>query len=91
MDQLPFRYQPRCSTVGCGKQVKFKVASPWTYGNIRELKNYGVCCEAHKDKLFDRSQARARDILLSEGETAGTVGVYPILPGVRDAELNPIR
>jgi hypothetical protein len=91
MDQPPFHYQPRCSKVGCGKHGVFKVASPWTYGNIRELKNYGVCCEEHRDPLFERAKAQAPLVHLSEGETVGAVGVYQILPGVRDAELTRVE
>ena len=91
MDQPPFHYQPRCSTLGCDRHGVFKVASPWSYGNIHELKNYGVCCEAHKDKLFERAKAQSQGVHLSDGETAGEVGVYQIQPGVRDAELSRVE
>ena len=91
MDQPPFHYQPRCSITGCGKHGLYKVAAPWTYGNIRELKNYGLCCEEHREGLFARAKEQAAAIHPSEGETVGPVGLYRILPGVRDAELSRIE
>ena len=90
MDQPPFHYQPKCSVTGCDRQGLFKVAAPWTYGNLRELKNYGLCCEEHRDALFSRAKSQAESTRLSEGETVGPVGLYQILPGRRDAELTQI-
>ena len=91
MDHSPFLHQPKCSAAGCDRHALYKVASPWTYGDIRELKNYGLCCEAHRDELFSQAKARAERSRPSEGETVGPVGVYQILPGVRDADLTRIE
>jgi hypothetical protein len=90
MDHPPFRYTPKCSTLGCGRPGLFKVAAPWSYGNINELKNYGVCCEEHRASLHNRARAESAKLYVAEGEGVGPVGVYPILPGARDADLAPI-
>lgn len=91
MDQPPFHYQPKCSLPGCGRPGVFKVAAPWSYGNINELKNYGVCCEEHRDGLLQRARGESQGLAPSEGEKIGPVGVYQILPGVRDAELTRVE
>ena len=87
MDQPPFYYTPKCSTLGCGREGMFKVAAPWSYGNISELKNYGVCCEEHRSALFTRAKAENAGLHSGEGENFGPVGVYAIQPRARDAEL----
>lgn len=91
MDQKPFQYQPQCSTTGCTRPGVFKVAAPWSYGNINELKNYGVCCAEHRDSLFTRAKAENAVLPSTEGEKFGPVGVYQLLPGIRDAELTRIE
>ncbi|MDB5349225.1 MAG: hypothetical protein JWN86_472 [Planctomycetota bacterium] len=91
MDQAPFHYQPKCSVTGCERPGLFKVAAPWTYGNIRELKNYGLCCDLHRESLFNRAKVQAESTRLSEGETVGPVGLYQMAPGVRDAGLTRLE
>lgn len=91
MDQPPFHYKPKCSIPDCGQPGVFKVAAPWSYGKINELKNYGVCCEQHRDSLFARAKAENAALKPSEGEQVGEVGIYPIRPGVRDADLRRVE
>ena len=91
MDQPPFLYQPKCSTAGCDRHGLYKVAAPWSYGNIRELKNYGVCCEDHRDGLLERAREKVQDVDLAEGEEVGEIGVYRLLPGVSDRELSRLE
>jgi hypothetical protein len=91
MDQPPFHYTPKCSTLGCGRVGMFKVAAPWSYGNINELKNYGVCCEDHRSALFTRAKTASAGLPSAEGENVGPVGVYSIRPGARDAELSRVE
>ena len=55
-DDATFRYTPKCSSPRCGKPAVFKVAAPWSNGTSRELKNYGLACEAHRDSLFALAQ-----------------------------------
>ena len=91
MDQPPFQYIPKCSTLGCGREGMFKVAAPWSYGNINELKNYGVCCDDHRSALFTRAKAESASLSFAEGEQVGPVGVYSIRYGARDAELTRVE
>ena len=91
MDQPPFHYTPKCSTLGCGREGMFKVAAPWSYGNISELKSYGVCCEEHRAALFERAKAENAGLPSAEGEKFGTVGVYSIRPKTRDANLTRVE
>jgi len=90
MDPLPFKYQPKCSVPGCGRPGVFKVAAPWSYGSINELKNYGVSCEAHRDAVFDRAKAENAGLAAADGEKFGPVGVYQIVPGMRDVDLTRV-
>ncbi len=90
MDPMPFKYQPKCSVPGCGRPGVFKVAAPWSYGSINELKNYGVSCEEHRDALFTRATAENAGLAAVDGEKFGPVGVYQILLGVRDADLTRV-
>ncbi len=91
MDQPLFTYTPKCSTLGCGREGMFKVAAPWSYGNISELKSYGVCCEEHRSTLFARAKAENAGLPPADGEKFGPVSVYSIRPGARDSELSRLE
>ena len=90
MDIDPFIYEPTCDEHGCGRPAIFKLAAAWRDITSRELKTYGLTCEAHRDELLEAARARQRRIHLSEGEVVETVDTYPLLPGIRDAELSPL-
>ena len=87
MDSPPFHYQPRCSALGCDRAAVYKVAAPWSDGTSRELKNYGLACDQHRAAQLARARAHRAGLNLAEGETVGDVGLYQLLPGVRDTEL----
>ena len=91
MDQPPFQYRPKCSTLGCDRPGVFKVAAPWSYGNINELKNYGVCCEEHRSSLLERAKAENASVPSAEGEKFGPVGLYQLVYGLRDADLKRVE
>ena len=60
MGEAAFRYQPTCSVRGCGQPASYKVAAPWSSGTSRELKNYGLACEEHREAQLSRArEARA--------------------------------
>jgi hypothetical protein len=86
-DEKKFRYQPTCSAPDCGAPAVYKVAAPWTSGTSRELKNYGLACEAHRDVQLARGQQQRQKLVLAEGETVGQVGLYRLEPGKRDMNL----
>lgn len=91
MDQPPFTYQPRCSDASTEGYPTFKVAAPWSYGNIRELKTYALCRQDQLEEALSRARAEVAKLVLSDGEQVGPVGVYRLLPGLRDAERTPIE
>lgn len=91
MDPEPFTYQPRCDTPGCGREAIYKLAARWSYGNVAELKSYGMTCEScAKPRLAEARERRAR-ISAAEGENLGDVEAYRLMPGVRDRELSPVE
>jgi hypothetical protein len=91
MDQPPFTYQPRCSFPGSKEYAIYKIAAPWSYGNMRELKTYALCREEHLEAELARARAAAAKISPSDGEVYGEVGVYQLLPGLRDADLSRVK
>lgn len=87
MEKPSFRYQAMCSCQDCREAAVYKVAAPWSNGTHRELKNYGLACESHRDAQLARGQQHRQGLKLADGETIGQVGVYKLVSGKRDAEL----
>jgi len=91
MEKESFQYQPTCSVQGCGSQARYKVAAVWTDGSSRELKNYGLACESHRDPQLARARTHREGLRTAEGESVGPVGLYELVPGRRDAELRRLN
>lgn len=87
MEKETFHFQPTCSAPGCSSPAKYKVAAVWTDGSSRELKNYGLACEGHRDPQLTRAKTHRDGLKMAEGESVGPVGLYELVPGRRDAEL----
>jgi hypothetical protein len=87
MEKQAFQYKPTCAASNCGKPAVYKVAAPWSNGTSRELKNYGLACEEHRDSQLALALAHRKDLKLAEGESVGQVGLYQLLEGKRDMEL----
>ena len=87
MEVLEFQYVPRCSTTGCDQPAGFKVAALWSNGTSRELKNYGLACDDHRQAQLERARRNCDLMLLAEGESIGEIGLYALVPGHRDLEL----
>jgi len=88
METIIFHYQPLCSALGCDQKAIYKVAAPWSNGLSRELKNYGLTCEAHRESQLLIARHH-RDLLkVDEEETVGPVELYQLVPGRRDVELS---
>lgn len=84
---LPFKYQPLCSSHQCGRPALYKVAAPWSNGTSKELKNYGLACAEHRDEQLARARSNREGLALAEGESLGQVGLYELKLGLRDVEL----
>jgi hypothetical protein len=87
MEKTTFQYQPTCSAPECGKPAAYKIGAPWSNGTSRELKNYGLACEEHRQTQLAQALQHRQNLKLAEGETVGQVGLYQLVPGKRDTEL----
>ena len=87
MDEYVFRYRPLCSTEGCSEPVVYKVAACWSDGTSREMKNYGLACEIHRDAQLERGRLHRQELALGEGETLGPAELYRLVPGQLDSVL----
>ncbi len=87
MERETFEYQPTCSFPGCDQAAHFKVAAPWSHGSSRELKNYGLTCDDHREVQFERAREARLDLKQTEDETVGAIGLYHLMPGMRDVDL----
>lgn len=87
MVPLEFQYTPRCSAPGCDQPAVYKVGASWSDGKSRELKNYGLACEAHRGSQLTRGQIHRQGLVLADGETVGQVGLFELRPKTRDSAL----
>jgi hypothetical protein len=46
-----------------------------------------MACSEHRAGILARGRSHREGLVLAEGESVGQVGLYQLLPGVRDAEL----
>jgi hypothetical protein len=76
-----------CNVPDCTKPALYKIAAAWSDGASRELKNYGLACESHRDVQLDRALRHHQALRVAEGETVGPVELYLLREGCRDAEL----
>ena len=84
MDEAIFRYATTCSFPCCPNPPRYKVAASWSYGPLRELKNYGLACEQHRDFLMDRARRNRESLAVGDDETVGPVEIYELTTGHRN-------
>ena len=82
-----FAIVPRCSHPSCNQPALFKVGAVWSDGTSRELKNYGLTCETHRQSQLERARHNRDGLRPAEGETVGPVALFVLEPGRRDTEL----
>ncbi len=80
MDETTFRYAAACSSPGCLEAPMYVIAAPWSHGPLRELKNYGLACDRHRDDLLVRAAGRREALLVRDDEQVGPVEVFPYDP-----------
>jgi hypothetical protein len=83
----PFRYRAACSAPACDRPALYKIAATWSDGTSRELKNYGLACEIHRESQLIAAQRRLTTLKLSDAESVGPVELYLMRTGCRDVEL----
>ena len=86
-EEKHFRYRPRCSNPGCGEPAAYKIGALWSDGTSRELKNYGLACEEHRQAQLERASRHRDGLKLSDGESVGQVSLFALEPGRRDSQL----
>src|SRR6266446_109046 len=80
-------YTVCCSTPDCGALARYKVAARWSDGQIRELKTYGLACEACVAACFRGACERQAACRLGAGERLDAPGIYVMARGQRDCDL----
>lgn len=85
MSRVP--YVVRCTMPGCPEVARYKIAAEWSDGTTKELKTYGLACEAHLEVLFRRSRDKQQGCRIAEGETLSAPRIFRIEEGRRDREL----
>jgi hypothetical protein len=85
-----FRYCIGCSASGCETPAVYKIAAVWSDGTSRELKNYGLACDEHRELLLAAARQRHQAPKRAEDETVGPVALYRLRSGYRDQELEPL-
>jgi hypothetical protein len=89
MDEKIFHYATSCSFPGCPNPPRYKVAASWSYGPLRELKNYGMACEQHRDCLLDRARRNRESLAVGDDETVGPVEIFELTAGHREVKGRP--
>jgi hypothetical protein len=80
-------YPIYCYTKGCKNLATHKIAARWSDGVAAELKTYGLCCDACLPTWFRQSRAKQQSAHLAPGETLEPCGIYQLLRGSRDQQL----
>ena len=78
-------YRVLCSH--CDQLAAFKIASCWSDGVTRELKNYALSCAGCLPAQLEASRAKMATCRLTAGETLESPGIYEMAHGTRDARL----
>ena len=86
-EEKHFHYAPKCSDPGCGHPAAYKIGAVWSDGTSRELKNYGLACESHREAQLERARQHRDGLRLAEGESVGQVSLFALKAGRRDSEL----
>ena len=86
-DSQSFRYRPHCSAPACDRPALYKIAATWSDGTSRELKNYGLACENHRESQLIAAQGRVHSLRLSDAESVGPVSSTFLRTGCRDVDL----
>ncbi len=76
-----------CVKPHCGKPATHKIASPWSYGKLVELKTYGLACDEHQAEVLGDARRRCKLHPPSPDEIVGEIGVYRYEKGKHGKDL----
>jgi hypothetical protein len=80
-------YKVLCYTPGCSREAAYKIAARWSDGVTGELKTYGLTCAGCVGPWFRRARQGRAACRLAPGESLNEPGVYRIVRGARDQQL----
>jgi hypothetical protein len=80
-------YRIPCCSMGCTNEAVFKVAARWSDGLTGELKTYSLCCESCLAAEYWASRRKQADCRLAAGESLEVPGIYRLVRGQRDRDL----
>jgi hypothetical protein len=80
-------YPILCYRPGCGKLAVFKIAARWSDGITQELKTYALSCADCLPDWYRRSCVKQAACRLAKGETLERPGIYDLVRGQRDRQL----
>ncbi len=76
-----------CTHASCSRPAVYKIAARWSDGTTGELKTYGLCCAECLPEALRLSRDKQTACRLAKGETLETPGVYLLVRGQRDHQL----
>lgn len=80
-------YTVLCYRPGCGRPAAYKVAARWSDGVTEELKTYSLSCDDCLAESFARGRRARADCRLAPGELLDAPGIYRLVRGCRDRNL----
>ena|SRR5438128_1502272 len=80
-------YPVLCYRDGCGRPAVYKIAARWSDGITQELKTYALSCAECLPDWFRRGREKQAACRLARGETLEPPGIYRLVHGRRDRQL----
>lgn len=80
-------YPLRCYRKGCDQPAVYKIAARWSDGITSELKTYSLSCVECLPHFFHQARQRQQACRLAPGEILEAPGIYQLLAGQRDRQL----
>jgi hypothetical protein len=80
-----------CFRAGCDRPAIYKIAARWSDGVTQELKTYALSCQGCLADLYAGSVKRQSQCRLSGNETLERPGIYQLVRGQRDRQLQRLR
>ena len=87
---LMYNRSVSCGTPGCQELAEYKIAAQWSAGKFKELKTYGLACEAHYAQTYRDALRRRKIHTPSPEEAQGEMTVYHFEKGKAVSELEPV-
>lgn len=80
-------YPIYCSNPECKNLAAYKIAAQWTNGLDRDLKTYGLVCDACLPSWFLSARQRHQQCRLAPGESLEAPAIFQLNPHHADRNL----